>query len=446
MGGYIVLTPKNGLITSTPTVRPSSRPSSTPQPSLIPTIVTTSQVTSYQPFLSNTSMFPTNIGSLTISPSHRPTTSMPSRVPTRNPSLSPTFRQSKLKTVAPTSSPVPTVIPTYRRSSVPSQVPTVRPTTTIAPSYTMTRSPSIAPTLPLPPSVIVSSLTANITTITGGGVYSTSSQSKCCSSCAFLISSFDDVTIIPQDNDGCNHHYYKILPLKSATSIARQGTLVIKSFSIMTDVIDLTAFSYLHNLTEVSYSNNPVTLLLFSSSSSEITQRVLLPSLLSFDSLTASNFIFTSSSSNEGTNSVQLFTRNLITAFAFSALLIGMTVLYAFSDRIIMRSKNLKKMTKQDTNISFVNRTQHLYEESPNNRDHCIVANDIHHIIDISHLPITCVKAERQSARSSKHGESNSNSSNVVDSDSSGYNISNYSDDNFDSFSDDEGSISNLTL
>eukprot|EP01040_Poterioochromonas_malhamensis_P012910 gene12910-14145_t len=110
------------------------------------------QVTSSQPFLSNTSMFPTNIGSLTISPSHRPTTSMPSRVPTRNPSLSPTFRQSKLKTVAPTSSPVPTVIPTYRRSSVPSQVPTVRPTTTIAPSYTMTRSPSIAPTLPLPPS------------------------------------------------------------------------------------------------------------------------------------------------------------------------------------------------------------------------------------------------------------------------------------------------------
>eukprot|EP01040_Poterioochromonas_malhamensis_P008232 gene8232-8902_t len=445
MGGYVVLSPKKGLITSAPTFRPSSKPVSTPQPSLIPTADPSSRMTSSSPFLSNASTFPTNVGPLTRNPSHQPTPTTPSKVPTINPSLSPTFRQRKSKTVAPTTTSVPTLFPTYRRTSIPSQVPTRRPTKTTVPSFSMTRSPSTIPTLPLPPSVIVSSLTSNLTTITQGGIYSTSSQSKCCS---FLISTSEDVTITPQDNDGCKHHYYKILPLRTVTSIARQGTVIIKSFNIQNDIIDLTAFTYLHNLTEVSYSNFPVTILLSSSlSSSDITQLVILPSLSSFNSLTSSNLIFTSSSGNEqGGTSVQLFTENLIIAFTFSGFLIVLTVFYAFSDRIVLK-KEKKSKRQQKSSLNRVN-----------NNDLTVIHHDTHHIHDNTAIVpnfVIEVNTRRSDSESSKHEGSVhiddfDNSDDSDDSDASAYNISNDSDEDdnsdFDALSDDLGSISNLTF
>eukprot|EP01040_Poterioochromonas_malhamensis_P004656 gene4656-4989_t len=399
-------------------------------------------VTSSQPFLSsNTSMFPTNIGSPTNHPSHHPTTSIPSRIPTRIPSLSPTFRQRKVKTIAPTASSVPTLLPTYRRTSLPSQVPTIRPTKTIAPSYTMTRSPSTAPTLPLPPSVIVSSLNSNITTITQGGIYSTSSQSKCCSSCSFLISTSDDVTITPQGNDGCKQHYYKILPLTTTTSIT---TLVIQSFNIETDIIDLTAFSYLHNLTEVSYSNSPAILLLFSSASPDITQKIILPSLSSFSSLTASNFIFTSSSGSEQGTSFQLSAKDLITAFAFMAFLVGLTLLYAFRERIIGKSiKKMQQETKEDKSSGKI--VLDLHKESPDishyvKQDMVIASNLLIEVSDRDPISISYEKEARRSHRSSRYG----GSIHDVDSDSSAYKISSDDSDDFDSFSDDDEELSHF--
>eukprot|EP01040_Poterioochromonas_malhamensis_P008352 gene8352-9035_t len=297
-----------------------------------------------------------------------------------NPSLSPTIRQSKLRTIAPTSSPLPTIIPTYRRTSLPSPVPTVRATKTIAPSYTMTRSPSIAPTLPLPPSVIVSSLSSNITTITEGGVYSTSSQSKCCSSCAFLISTSDDVTIIPQGNDGCK-------------------------------------------------------------------QRVLLPSLSSFGSLTASNFIFTSSSSNEEERtSFQLFTRSLITAFAVSAVFIVLTIQYAFRDRITLKTRDRIYRNRQsnynNTNRSLSHEVPYVHKENTLNKEINVINDNIHHshdLVDLDVEPTHVIEVKgRRSHRSSRHeGCIHNNVGDDVDSDSSAYNNSNSSDD-FDSLSDDD--------
>ncbi len=178
----------------------------------------------------------------------------------------------------------------------------------------------------------------------------------------------------------------------------------------------------------------------------------MLPSLSSFDSLAASNFIFTASSNEEGRTSFQLFTRSLIIAFAVFAALIVFTILYAFRDRITLKTRDRIYRNRQsnynNTNISLSHEVPYVHKENTLNKEINVINVDTHHSHDLQkdlqkgdlnvEPPHVMEVKGRRSHRCSSHERSinNHDVDDNNDSDSSAYDVSNSSDD-FDSFSDD---------
>ena len=97
-----------------------------------------------------------------------PTSSIPTAVPTYNPSIStpsliPTFTPTSLPTILPTSLPtiLPTSLPTHLPTSLPTHLPTIKPSkapTTSVPSSSPSFSPSKAPTSSIPSKAPISSV------------------------------------------------------------------------------------------------------------------------------------------------------------------------------------------------------------------------------------------------------------------------------------------------
>ena len=256
-GSFIITVPNRG-VSRHPTLFPSSRPSlSTPQPSNFPS---SSPVVVLVPTLStNDTRTPTILK--TKGPSLFPT--LP---PTRKPS-SMTQNPSPVPTIATNT---PSLAPSSIRPSIkPSRSPTASPSVNQQP----TSSPSSSPTLSMSQPWVT-------TEITSGKFYDGSHRRE-----IFLVDSAENVVI--RGIEG-GRSIYKIFPRANVT-------ITILNFHNNQDIIDLSEFSSLTWLGDLSYQTFPLVLLFGVAKD----QTVVLSSHNEFD-LSDSNFIFNQIGNSNG--------------------------------------------------------------------------------------------------------------------------------------------------
>lgn len=302
---YTIVFPQVGSISSYPTFLPSSRPSifvNTSSPSYLPSIIPTNKPTA--PTASPT-FSPTGPSEL---PTVQPTspTIKPTVKPNYNPSAKPSVRPSMMPTIRPTSTKSPTFTPTVLRTihpttRTPSRLPTRRPTT--RPTRSQTQTPTVimtqAPTVPF-----------NTTVIVKGGKYTFTGDTNYDITVKALD---DDVTLVMSTGLKNSQRLYRI-------SIMPSIDVVIQGFDAVNDIIDLQAFRGINNISDVSYSTNPLIIVLPNK------QAVILPSLTSLQQLSAKNFLFstvkgsiTMSSSDDRSKGLSMMTADLIiTTILFS--------------------------------------------------------------------------------------------------------------------------------
>eukprot|EP01040_Poterioochromonas_malhamensis_P005208 gene5208-5581_t len=241
-------------------------------------------------------------------PTVQPTspTIKPTVKPNYNPSAKPSVRPSMMPTIRPTSTKSPTFTPTVLRTihpttRTPSRLPTRRPTT--RPTRSQTQTPTVimtqAPTVPF-----------NTTVIVKGGKYTFTGDTNYDITVKALD---DDVTLVMSTGLKNSQRLYRI-------SIMPSIDVVIQGFDAVNDIIDLQAFRGINNISDVSYSTNPLIIVLPNK------QAVILPSLTSLQQLSAKNFLFstvkgsiTMSSSDDRSKGLSMMTADLIiTTILFS--------------------------------------------------------------------------------------------------------------------------------
>jgi sugar lactone lactonase YvrE len=242
---YLLSFPEE-LISVPPTVLPSSFPSSQPSsfPSAVPTIAfTTNSPTNHlhtlSPLSSSTTHPPITLiptaAPKSFRPSRQPTTSVPSKiptfVPTRSPSVSPTLRT--IESTKPT---------------------TAQPSSTVLP----TRTPSTPPTrLPTNQSVRDSHLVLNgsfavVVCLEGGDYYGTDANE------VFQLiggAPYYHITCRPSNSTRVNRKIFMLKPAKNR--------ILIDGFDTQNDIIDLTSYSDILSINDLSFQENPLQFLPF---------------------------------------------------------------------------------------------------------------------------------------------------------------------------------------
>lgn len=232
-GRTYILTFPHG-VTSPPTIIPSSTPSSTPSitPSSWPTSPPTDTLfTSYpsQP--------------TTIVPSPAPSTTMTGSPSTLQPTVAPSLRPVVIRpSHSPFKTRCPTIKPTNRPSFKPSSSPSSPPTATYPTN-------SVAPST----SFFAASSSDHVITITVPGTYHANTSST---RNIFEIQSTGRVYI----SAGTKENLFRCQPVSSSTFTQ----VIITNFNIKRDGIDLSAFSSLKGVQDLSYQTLPLTLLLTS--------------------------------------------------------------------------------------------------------------------------------------------------------------------------------------
>lgn len=290
-----------GRMTSLPSSIPSSLPSSSP------TIL----------------FFPTNLPSLSPRPTQRPTV-IPSQSP--DSSVAPTSYLSLAPTTASPSVP-PTIRvqktqkPTFSKPSLcPTISPSIKPTLALK-KPTKTRSPSFRPS-PLPsikPSTIkhqfmnATSSPFTVKPITVNGSYTQTGDNI-----VYEINAIGSVVI----QGGKGKEGKSIYVIEAVNS----NSLIISFFDTTNDVLDFRQDPYVTGLKDVSYSTNPLKLIL-----PPYQQTIVLKNLNTINDLSDDNFYFSaisssssSSSSESGLNGLNLplTTTEFGTLIGFSALVI----------------------------------------------------------------------------------------------------------------------------
>lgn len=254
-----------GRITSSP----SSFPTSTP--SLSPTIF----------------FFPTNRPSL----SPRPTQTIPSQSP--DSSFPPTSYQSTVPSISSTVKVQKSLKPTFNKPSLsptrsPSIKPTIslrQPTKTNSPSFKPSYLPSIKPSTIKPQSVNASSSPFPVTLITVNGSYTQTGGNV-----VYQINAKGSVVI-----QGGKGKEGKSIYVIEAVNI---NSLIISFFDPTDDVLDFRQDSYVTGLQDVSYSTNPLTLIL-----PPYQQTIVMKNLNTINDLTDDNYYFSSTSSSSSSSS-----------------------------------------------------------------------------------------------------------------------------------------------
>ena len=258
--GYLISFPKN--MSSPPTFLPSSFPSNAPstQPSALPTI-------------STTTFTPSNCPSVSTMP--------PVGDPLNNNSAAPTY----LLTTKPTRA---TMAPSRKRTLLPSAVPVTQslPPTTIRPTLVPTQTPSIFPTINpsrKPTRATTSRRPSFLPTMSP-----TSNQTFSMSDATFVVTNYDSPGNY-EGSPGINQVFvlsgegtYYITArvdspspapgknsensMKVITMVPAQNQVIVEGFSVNSDFIDLSKYSSLKSMKDLSFSTNPLTIRLPSSS------------------------------------------------------------------------------------------------------------------------------------------------------------------------------------
>jgi hypothetical protein len=290
--------------TETPTIIPSVRPS---VPTAPPTAVP-----------SGPTLIPTAVPSNPTSrPSNAPIT--PTVVPTvmlsKNPALSPTRAPKMGKpilTLFPTRS--PTVLPSLAPSIRPTRKPTVKPT-----PIPSTRTPSQFPTSH--PSLLQinddddDNSFVVITVTEKGDTVSNSSSPIAAVKVAYLINMNNDSTI----TGAGKVNKYIIQPNENVR-------VTITNFNLRHDVIDVSRFPQIKNITDIMYVINPFLTIILPNN-----EQIILESYSEFV-LTERNFIFAPEESTD--NSSTVFSRDVVLTLGFAGfVLIGTFLYFQFSGR-----------------------------------------------------------------------------------------------------------------
>lgn len=293
-GRTYILTFPHG-VTSPPTKMPSSTPSS--RPSITPSSTPTSP--------------PTDI-SFTAYPS-RPTTTAPSPTPSTTRSASPsTLQPTKAPSlrpavIRPSHSPFqtrcPTIKPTNRPTFQPSPSPSSLPTVTYSTN-------SLAPST----SFFASSSSDHVISITLPGTYSANPSNT---RNIFEIQSTGWVYI----SAGTSENLFRCQPVSS--SVLTQ--VIVTNFNMKRDGIDLSAFSSLKSVQDLSYQTLPLTLLLMSN------YQIVLTSLQSVSPKQLQLMFSTSSSSTSTSSSNSPLTSDQVqTTFADPTIITSLCLMFIF--------------------------------------------------------------------------------------------------------------------
>ena len=278
---YLLSCPRN-ITSSPPTIAPTRRPTSQPtsQPSSSPSY---SQYPSSRPSFQHPTLTgrPSGTGRPIGSrrPSISPSTSKPSTSPTRRPSIR--------LTVPPTLRKLPTLFPTTAMPS--SKAPTRLPT------YLLTQRPSMVPTM------FPSNLTWEVVECDQSDGNGTCQFPQDDGNYLIRIQPTSTETTKGQQHvyrvhdDGATrthrgHRVYQVLPAKNVI-------IVLESFEVSSDLVDLTHFSFLSSFEDISFSSFPLTLILSKD------QLVILPEFETMDQLSASSFVFSSDHSSSSSSS-----------------------------------------------------------------------------------------------------------------------------------------------
>eukprot|EP01040_Poterioochromonas_malhamensis_P011888 gene11888-12971_t len=277
------------LPSSSPTILffPTNLPSLSPRPTQRPTVIPSQSPDSSVAPTSYLSLAPT-IASPTVSPTvrvqktHKPTFSKPSLCPTRSPSIKPTLALKK---------PTKTRSPSFR----PSPLPSVKPSTIKHQFMNATSSP----------------FTVNLITVNG-------SYTQTGGNMVYEINAIGSVVI--QGGKGKEGKSIYVIEAVNSNSV------IITFFDTTNDVLDFRQDPYVSGLKDVSYSTNPLTLVL-----PPYQQTIVLKNLNTINDLSDDNFYFSiisssssSSSSESGLNGLNLplTTTEFGTLIGFGALVI----------------------------------------------------------------------------------------------------------------------------
>jgi hypothetical protein len=259
---YLLSFPEE-LISVPPTVLPSSFPSSQPSsfPSAVPTVAATTNTPTNLPRTVIT-LSPLSVGAthppITFKPTVAPKSFRPSRSPT-------TVSPSKTPTFVPTQS--PSVLPTFRGAES-ARPTTLRPSTTAVPIQISTVSP-INRTIPISAFVFNDSF-AVIVCLEGGDYCGTDANE------VFQLiggSPYYHITARPANSTRMNRKIFVLKPAKNQ--------IIIEGFNKENDIIDLTAYSDILGIGDISFQENPLRLLPFTGQIVQFSE--------------SSNFIFTES-------------------------------------------------------------------------------------------------------------------------------------------------------
>jgi hypothetical protein len=284
---YTITFPR--IITSPPTFQPSSFPTSHPTsvPSVLPTESTTTFTPSNLPTLNtlpptdnlndsgsfsptilytfrpSPSYAPSKAPKITVTkrPSFRPTTCVPSQLPSVRSTLSPTQRPT-----------IHMIIPQVANTTT-LLSPTQKPVeTTIRPSHLPVTTPTIEPSLSF--DSVNSSNFKTVVCLGPGSYYAAHSGEN-----RFVVEPKPGVYRITGSEDGVNI----IIPFPA------ENTIFIENFRLDSYILDLTHYPSIDSITDIVYTTNPLTLTL------QTNQSVIISNKMTFE-LSSKNLFFAAGS------------------------------------------------------------------------------------------------------------------------------------------------------
>jgi hypothetical protein len=302
---YLINFPRN--VASPPTFMPSSRPSS--HPSVSPSISPTFGITTYYP--TNSPSKVTSSPSLTANESIKPTIFVPITAKPTLKTNSPSFKITKVPSLSPT-----TRKPTGKPSFLPTLCPTIYPSfksTLSRRSAIPTKAPSLRPTNPIPSNatfVLNGSAFEGIACEKPGDYYGKNYRNQ-----IFVLYSPGVYRIIarsPLKNDKNNNNNIQMKFMKVFDIFPTVNQYVfLEEFDPDTDVINLSKLSRILVLQDLSYSTNPLKLLLSTGSTSSSDFSSASSSFSS--SSTLRSFLSTHSSSQRNNNTISSHNEQIIT-------------------------------------------------------------------------------------------------------------------------------------
>jgi hypothetical protein len=311
---YLIHSPV--FLQSPPTYFPSSSPSS------VPTTLPSSIPSSNRPSSSPSSSPPTPLIVMPTNPVNSTPATPPvtpiSLAPTRSPHFYPTKKpiSSRNPTVSPSTTLPPSMKPTRAvfvlSTNPPSEFPTLRPTL-------LTPKPTVRPSRAPTPLITLSPEARSITVdYPDPGVYSGEIEEA---NLNYLITGQGNYQFIGVTNQQNTFVFYPNRPGQVVT---------ISNFQIDYDLLDISQFHWIKQLTDISYTTNPVALLIPSSEHANKKQFIILSSLIDF-SLTEKNFkldlstegfsssISSSSTTSTSTSSLLVLIVGIVSIIAVSA-------------------------------------------------------------------------------------------------------------------------------